>query len=331
MTSLLKKRSFFDLFPTPEFLLLSTTGIVVSDSDIKCVQMKREIFGDGYKLAHASKTSNPQRSVEAGIINNSGEIVSVLKKLSSEFNIHYAEATLPEEKIYLFTTTIDKVPFEGLRDAVAFVLEENAPVSLAESVFDFEIIEEDSNSNQIKLTVTVLPKSVVNSYIEVFESAGITPVSFDTESQAIARALVRCGDKQSNLIINLSVKKTGFYVVSDEVVQFSTTPAYSIGEDESYPSLNDLKAEVRKVIAFWNARSDKSGRSEKKIEKIILCGFGASKKDFVEKLMEECEVPHALADVWQNMSASKSHIPEVSFEESLEYASAIGLVLPHDR
>ena len=331
MTLLARHRTFFDLFPAPEFLLLSTTGIAVTDSDTKFVQLRREIFGDGFELVRASKESNPQGAVEAGVINNPNELAPVFRKLSPHFNIRYAHATLPEEKVYLFTTSIERVPLEGLRDAVAFIIEENVPVTLAESVFDFEIIDQASDSNKIKLTVTVLPKNIVDAYIALFESVGIIPISFDIESQAIARALIHRGDKRANLIINLSRKKTGFYVVADEVVQFSTTPAYSIGEDDSYPSLNDLKAEMHKVLAFWNARSDKSGQAEKKIEKIILCGFGASKRDFVEKLMSENEVPYALADVWQNMSASKSHVPNISFDESLEYASAIGLILPRNK
>ncbi len=326
-----RHRTFFDLFPAPEFLLLSTTGIAVTDSDTKFVQLRKQMFGDGFELAHASKVSNPQGAVEAGLINKPNELVSILKKLSSHFNIRYACATLPEEKVYLFTTSIEKVPFEGLRDAVAFIVEENVPVSLAESVFDFEIIDQITDSNEIRLTVTVLPKDVVNAYIALFESAGITPISFDIESQAIARALIHRGDKRPNLIINLSRKKTGFYVVEDEVVQFSTTSAYSIGEDDSYHNLNDLKAEMHKVLAFWNARTDKSGQAGKKVEKIILCGFGASKKDFVDKLMSGNEISYTLADVWQNMSASRSHVPQMSFDESLEYASTIGLILPRGR
>ncbi|OHA89765.1 MAG: hypothetical protein A3C70_00705 [Candidatus Zambryskibacteria bacterium RIFCSPHIGHO2_02_FULL_43_14] len=326
-----RHRAFFDLFPAPEFLLLSTTGVTVTDSDTKFVQLRRQTFGNGFELAHASKINNPQGAVEAGLINKPDELVSVLKKLSSHFNIRYACATLPEEKVYLFTTSIEKVPFGGLRDAVAFIVEENVPVSLAESVFDFEIIDQMPGSNKIKLTVTVLPKDIVNAYITLFESAGITPISFDIESQAIARTLIHRGDRRPNLIINLSRKKTGFYVVEDKVVQFSTTSAYSIGEDDSYSNLNDLKAEMYKVLAFWDARSDKSGQAGKKIEKIILCGFGASKHDFVGKLMSGSEIPYVLADVWQNMSVSRSYAPQMSFDESLEYVSTVGLILPRDR
>jgi len=321
MIPLLGQKTFLDLFPAPEFLLLSTAGIAVTDTDMKFVQLQREIFGDGFKLANSSKIDNPQGIIES----------NVLKKLSSRYGIRYAHAVLPEEKAYLFTTTIGWVPPLGLKDAVAFIIEENAPVSLAESVFDFEIIREDENAGEIKLSVSVVPKSVVSTYVEIFESALITPISFDLESQAIARAVIHRGDKRPHLIINLSLKKTGFYVVEEEVVQFSTTPAYGIDEGDSYPSLNDLKAEMRKVFVFWNARTDKSDKPEKKIEKVILCGLGASKTDFVEKLMSESEVPYALADVWLNMSPSRSHVAEIPFDESLGYASVIGLVLPRGR
>ncbi|MDZ4206108.1 MAG: hypothetical protein U1C12_02790, partial [Patescibacteria group bacterium] len=122
----------------------------------------------------------------------------------------------------------------------------------------------------------------------------------------------------------------------------STTSAYGVGGDDSYPNLNDLKAEMRKVFAFWNARTDdplrqnsseasKSGQPGKKIEKAILCGLGRSRLDFVKKLMSESEVPYALADVWSNMSSPRRHVSEMPFDESLDYASVIGLVLPRDK
>ena len=329
MIPLLKQKTFLDLFPAPEFLSLSTTGIAITDTDTKLVQLRREIFGDGFELSHASQIKNPEGSVEAGLIKNHDAFTAVLKKLSSRYDIRYAHATLPEEKAYLFTTTINHVPPEGLMDAVAFIVEENVPISLSESVFDFEVIRGSITAAEIKVAVSVLSKEIVNNYVNLFESAGIVPVSFDIESQAIARAVIHRGDKRPHLIINLSQKKTGFYVVEEEVVQFSTTLTYGVGESDSYPNMDDLKMEMRKVLTFWNARTSKSGNPEKKIEKAVLCGLGANRKDFVEKLMNDEDIPYALADVWINTSPARNHVPEVPFEESLDYASAIGLVLSH--
>lgn len=333
MTVSSRQKTFFDIFPAPEFLLLSNMGITITDTDTTFVQLRRKIFGDGFELVHSSKVDNPKGVVESGLINNTNELILILKKLSSRYNIRYVRATLPEEKAYLFTTNISWVPPEGLRDAVAFIVEENAPVSLAESVFAFEIIHEDESAGEIKLAVSVLPKNIVAPYVGLFEAASITPISFDLESQAIARAVISRGDMQTTLIVNLSLKKTGFYIVEEEVVQFSTTLAYGLGldRDESYLNVNDLRAEMHKIFIFWDARTDKSGKPEKKIEKVILCGLGANKTDFIKQLVSENEVPYALADVWQNMSSAHNHVPEISLDASLDYASAIGLVLPRDK
>jgi Tfp pilus assembly PilM family ATPase len=235
---------------------------------------------------------------------------------------------LPEEKAYLFTTRISAVPPEGLNDAVAFIIEENVPVSLAESVFDFEIISGDEVRDEIKLSVSVLPQNIVKTYISLFESAGITPISFKIESRAIARAIIPRGDNLAYLIINLSLNKTGFYVVEEEVVQFSTTLTYGLREDDSGHSLNSLKMEMSKVLAFWNSSPESHGSPEKKITKIILCGREAAKKELVEKLMSESEILYEVADVWQNVSPGQNLVKELSAEESLDYAAAIGLVLP---
>lgn len=326
MMLLPRQKSFLDLFPTPEFLLLSTAGIALSDTDTKFVQLRKEILGDGFKLLHSKKIDNPQGAVEFGNINRAEEISNMLKNLSSKYNIHHVHCVLPEEKAYIFTTKIGWVPPQGLRDAVAFIIEGNAPVSLGESIFDFEIISDDKSAGEINVAVCVLPESVVKSYIDLFESAGITPISFDTESQAIARAVVGRGDRRSHLIINICENKTGFYVVDEEVVQFSTTLAYGLGKDHSYPNLNDLRTEMSKVITFWDSRTN-----TQRIEKLILCGPGANHKDFVGKLMSESEIEYVLADVWLNMSPSRGHAPEMFFGESLSYAAAVGLVLPHNR
>lgn len=331
MTAFVRQKTFLDFFPVPEFLLLSTTGIVITDEATRFVQLRKEVFGDGFELAHATKVDNPKGLVESGLVNNPKELVPILKKLSLHYGIHYAHATLPEEKAYLFTTTIGWVPPLGLRDAVAFIIEENAPISLAESIFDFEIVRKDREAGEIKIAVSVLQKSVVNAYIELFESADIIPISFDIESQAVSRAVLHRTDKRPHLIINLSLNKTGFYVVEEEVVQFSTTLTYGVSEDDSYPSLDDLKGEMHKVLTFWSARTDKSGNPEKKIEKIILCGVGANKKDFVEKLISGCDIPAVLADVWLNTFSKRNHTTEIPFDESLGYASAIGLALPRRR
>src|SRR3989338_7111058 len=253
MTSLLNNKTFLDFFPAPELLLLSNSGIVVTDEDVKFVQLHRAILGGGFKLAHLNRVDGSNGMIEQGS-DNYAELVSALKGLSLRYGVRRVQATLPDEKAYLFTTNVDKVPKKDLYDAVAFVIEENVPISLAESIFDFEIVDELSDSSNIKVAVTVLSKSTVDTYIELFEAAGITPVSFDIESQAIARAIIPRKEDRTIMIINITGKKTGFYVVEDGVVHFTPPLPPGPAGEPPYPHMSDLKTEMTKILSFWSSR-----------------------------------------------------------------------------
>jgi len=188
-------------------------------------------------------------------------------------------------------------------------------------VFDFDIFEDVPDSPKIEVAVSVLPKKVVETYIEIFEGAGITPISFDIESQAIARAVVKRGDSRTQLIVNLNADKTGFYIAENEVVQFTTTLPHGSNEEKPYPHINDLKMEMRKIFGIWGARRNS-------IEQVLVCGPGALSHDFVEKLMEDCPASYNLADPWVNAPLARGALPAEAIKKSFNYAPAIGLALP---
>jgi len=322
--------SFFDFFPTPRFLLLSDTGIVISDKFIQIAEF-REAHGSEQKfsLVSCGEALLPPGAVVSGAILNQEEVVRSLQGIKERYHLNFVHATLPEEKAYLFVAEFDRMPLEDLRDAVAFVLEENVPLTLAESIFYFDVINPSAKTSKMKVAVSVLQEKDVKVYVDTFESAGITPVSFDIESQAIARALILEGDTRTQLILNIQETKTGLYVVEDEVVQFSSTPSLGSRTNESgYVDLANLKSEIRKLFSFWKTHLDKQGIPQGKIERVLLVGEGASKEDFVTELMSGIDAPYALADVWANAFSIKKHLPEVPFETSLSYGAAIGAALP---
>lgn len=325
MADTLKKKTFFNLFPTPEYLSISNSGIAIGDDEIKFIELHHGLFGNGLSLSHYKKTSLPKGTVHGGLIYDPKDVTAALKELKDTYGISYTRATLPEEKAYLFSASIPRVPLEGLKDAVAFIIEENAPVKLTESVFDFDIIYSSPNSPEFQVTVAVLPKRIIESYTEVFEAAGLTPVSYDIESQAIARAVVPKNNSNTWLVVNMEKKKTGFYIVEAGVVQFTTT----LSMDVTNINTLELKAEMRKIFAFWSARQVKPGTSDKKIEKAVLCGSGALNPTFTTELMSECPVEYTVGNPWVNVSSGGGKIPKELAQEATAFAAAIGLALPH--
>jgi hypothetical protein len=315
--------SFFDFFPTPRFLLLSNTGVAVSEKSAQAVENKKKL-----SLKYCAEAPLPKGAISSGVILDPAACAKVLQELSDTYKFNYVHATLPEEKAYLFTAELEKVPFKDLRDAVAFIIEENVPLSLAESIFYFDVVGGAADPSKIKVAVSVIAEKEVQLYVNMFESAGITPISFDIESQAIARSVIVRGDVRTHLIVNIGETKTGLYVVEDEVVQFSSTPPLGSVEVQGYRDIQSLKSEVRKLFSFWNTRLDKRGIPQRKIERIILCGEGAAKEDFVSELMTGFEVEYSIADVWGNAFSIKEHLPELPFQASLSYPAAIGAALP---
>jgi len=323
------KKGFLDFFPTPKFLLLSTVGLSFSDRGVQSVEFKQSPLPKQLVLAHSIEVPLPVGTIVIGYVHDKPTVVKVLSELKTKYSLHYVKATLPEEKAYLFTVEIQTEPFASLRDRVAFTVEENVPVSLTSSIFDFEIIGDAFGKSVIKVAVSVLPKKVVETYIEVCESAGLVPVSFEVESQAIARAIVKRGDSRPQLIVNMEDEKTGLYVVEDEVVQFSSTPAFGVRlVDGVYPDIVSLKNEIRKVFAYWNTRLDKEGKPQMRIERVLLTGRGAANKDFVRALMEDIDIEHVFANVWINALPQHNNTTSVDSPESLMYSAAIGVALP---
>ena len=310
-------KTFFTYFPTPEYLSLSAPGMVISDDAITFIAFKRALFTGTLRLDRYHRVALPEGVVRLGLIANTERLVSTLKEFSGRFNLSHVRAILPEEKAYLFTANIDRVPPEGLRDAVAFILEENVPIPLSESVFYFDVIESTPDSAQIKVIVSVLPQKVATDYLTAFSAAGLTPVAFDIESQAIARAIVPKGDEATQLIINLEGRKTGFYIVEDEVVQFSTTLPFNIGKH-----VGDLKTEMHKIFAFWGAR-------QTKIEKALLCGSASIHQSVVDELMSECPVPHTFSTPWANLATGTETLPKDLLAAEQDYVAAIGSALSH--
>src|SRR3989344_716099 len=295
----------------PSYLRLTDSGLSITDSSIKFVTLKQNPLNSELTLKHCEEILLPAGTIQSGFIQNEEGLTKILKDLASRHSLSYVNASLPEERAYIFNATIDRVPEEGLRDAVAFIIEENAPVSLANSVFDFEVMENVESNDKINVTVSVISKKVVDFYLQVLGKVGITPISFDLESQAIARAIIPNGKKSVKLIIDLGREKIGYYVVRDGVVQFTTTLAND----------SNLKTEMEKILTFWSSRSPNTP-----IESVLVSGVRSSLDTLIEELKSLTPLPLTLAEPWTNVT----HLANVPFAcEPLNIVSAIGAAIPH--
>ena len=358
-----KERIFHQFFPPPRFLEVPVVGLAISDNAISAIELVRN--KGAFAVGRFGRRVLPPGILSLGYIHNKDAVIEELRKLKDSLKLDFVNASLSEEKAYLFRTKIPRVPQKEIRGVLEFKLEENVPIPASDAIFDYTVITQAGHdtSDHLDVGVTVLPKKVVDTYVEVLDAVNITPLSFETEAQAISRAIIGRGDEDTYLVVNIGETKTGLFIVSDEVVHFTSSIAIggaditkaiakhlSVSVEEAanikqkhtvfkskknldlflllMNAVSVLKDEVRKLSVYWNTHGDAPGEIGKKISQIILCGHDSGLTGFAEYLSQVLQSKVEAGNVWRNAFSFEEYIPPILFDESLDYAAAVGLALP---
>lgn len=353
MASLLYNR----YFPTPAYLAMNSFALDISDQSIKYGELVPSPLG--LRLGRFNKEKIPNGVVVSGRIEDEKALSSILRNIKVREDIHFVRVSLPEEQMYLFTISIPQVKDIKLHDAILLQLEEHIPISAVEAVFDYEVISE--NETTILVQVVATARATIESYMSVFEKAGLVPLSFELEAQAIARAVVPIHDPAPVMIIDLGRSRTGISIASGGRVLFTTTldiggetltkmvsknfdisleeaeemkRAYGIDDNnrtnDIFPAIvsgiSVLRDELNKHYIFWKTHEDDHIKHDP-INRILLCGEGSNLSGIAEYLETSMMMNVIHANPWVNISKMDISIPEISFEESLGYVTILGLAL----
>ena len=347
-------KTFFDIFPTPKFIDFPTAGISVNESGLYFIKLARQ---RGKEILESYGFEEiPQGVLENGEIKKTADLVRVLSDLKRKHDLNFVKVSLPEDKAFLFRTSLPNISDYEIREALKFKIEENVPISLNEAVFDFYVTPDASDNRNKTLVVTVFPKEFLIPYLEVFEKGGLRPILFKVESQAISEALIEKGSLETFLIINIDRNKTGLYLSTGQLVQFSSSlnlgypfldssKLNSMGKKEvaidhresgakiyqKAESQKDevFKEEVGQLLSYWDSINSKN-HLPGKIKKVIACGEGALNKNFLDYFSSHFPISLEQANIWTNIFSFEKYIPDLTFEESLKYGAAAGLAIPNN-
>ncbi len=342
-------------FPIPSYLAMDSFAIDISDQSIKYGRLVNT--SSGFSLVKYGKEKIPQGVVVSGKIEKEEELVKVLNKIKEKEKIHFVRVSLPEEQMYLFTLTIPKTDDENIRDMVLLQIEEHIPLKALDSIFDYDIISEDNQN--ILIEVVAIANITIESYLSVFNKVGLIPLSFEIEAQAIARAVIPDNDNSPVMIVDFGETRTGVSIAINGRVFLTTTLSmggvdltnmiaknfslsfeeaekmkheYGLNTDSKvqdiFPAILNgisvLRDELNKQYLYWDNHNN---IKNEQINHIILCGGDANLTGLSEYLELSMKIKVENANVWTNVLTTENLIPEMSFEESLSYATVIGLAL----
>ncbi len=307
-------------FPLPIFLKPSHIGISFSDFNIKAVSIEGDRSNPRIKSIIVPLDSG---TVIGGKIVNSKKLVEKLSLIKEKFDSPFVFFTVPDELIFVFQTSIPLVGGGNAYESIAFTIEENVPLSLADTVFDFV----PTNINQVEseyrgeVVVAAVVKNELEKFIDTIRSGGLEPVGCMHESQAITNAVLPKKTTGISCIVHSRKDRIGIYLVKNDLVHFATIRNISEGDYK-----NQFLDEYEKFVEY-SLRYSSDNKSA--IKNLLVCGEFESAKKIVESVVEgDAKMKDAkLSNVWSNLFKIENHTPDISFEDSLSLASPIGSVL----
>lgn len=358
----MKRSTFYQFFPPPQFLQMPAIGLDISDASMRFVELIEK--RNGFVIGRFGERAIPRGVIESGEVMKPADLRAILIDIKKTYNLEFVSVSLPEEKAYLFDLRLPAMKYSEVRGAIELALEEHIPLKVDEALFDYEIIKEVDAA--LHVSVSAVPRALVDGYLEAFFGSGITPVAFEIEAQSVARSVVPEGNQGSVMVVDFGRTRSGITIVSEGEVEFtstvpvggnSITDAIAKNLKVSYEEAEKIKREkgisggaenedlslaltstvsilrdeVTRHQSYWQTHSDEFGKKHAEIEKVYLCGGDSNLVGFTEYLASGLSVSVERANTLVNVNTLNEYVPEISFDDSLRYAAAIGLALRRPR
>ncbi len=159
--------------------------------------------------------------------------------------------------------------------------------------------------------------------LDIVEKIIFSKKSKDSQVDEL-RSLSRRRDGRRNLFLRPSPPFAAAQVFEKEI----------IGNKEIFetliPALTDLTEQIKKCLDFYQTHTSHEHLlpDGKDVKKIFISGGGANLKGLADFLSSELGIPVALGNPWINILPEPlKGVPELPFEESLKYTTALGLAL----
>lgn len=348
---------FSRIFPIPSFFTIPTVGIDFSDERMRFISLTEgrkgilpDVFGDAVI---------PTGIMQRGRIIDEQAFVKFLRDIRTKYHLSYVRVSIPESQVYSFILPVDVAAADDIRGSIELVLEDNIPLKTIETVFGYHILSR--NDKTVVVQVVALAESVAEAYLRTFESAGFTPVSFEYDGQAIARAVLAPTDMRSSMIVDFGGTRTGITVVTAGTAVYTSTLDFggkalvdalikdrAVSVEEAHRLMHEyglsasgihkdifatlvtgitvLKDEINKRYVYWQEKKDQFAPTPS-IETIYLCGGYSTILGLADYLSVTLKVQTVLVNPWTNCVDFDEEIPAIKHDEAQSFVTAIGLAL----
>jgi type IV pilus assembly protein PilM len=331
-------------------------GIDIGTTSIKLVELKKD--QGAFKLLTYGFSECPENSkinwqdkpeITAGIINK-------IQKKARTTGIE-AVSALPTFSVFSSILNLARVSDKELSAAVHWEAKKVVPLPLEEMILDWKRIktEEDKDKDDIRVLLTGAPQALVKKYIKVFQEAGLSLLSLETETFSLIRSLVG-SDRSTVMLVEFGASTTDVTIVDQgipilnrsidvggEKITRAISQSLDIGLEKAeqfkydlgISSLDDSKSQLPRVVAetispvvneIKYAINLFQTKHRKDTEKIILSGGSSLLPDLTGYLGKILDMKVIIGDPWSRVSYPEDLKPLLQ-EIGPRMAVAIGLAI----
>jgi len=341
-----------------------TFALDLSDLSVKTFQIEKK--GSSDVIRSYCSLDLPEGYIVDGRIVEKKNVAEMIKKAVKQagpkkINTNKVICSLPESKAFLRKINIPEMNESEAKEAVRWEIEASIPLPCDQVYYDWQFLDARDGKRNV-LTVAV-SKDIVDGLMEVLSMAGLDAYGLEIESIASARSLIprEASSQDIFLIVDLGALRTSFIISEGNMPYFTSSIPFSsqgitdsiskmfkVGQKEAenikktqgiehsienssiFNSIKDilenLSVEIEKTIDFYSSVSQKGSVG---VDKIIICGGGANLRGLVPYLTARLSKEVMVGDPWVNLNMG-NRLPIISKEESVSYATAIGLAIKNN-
>ncbi|MBI4065307.1 pilus assembly protein PilM [Candidatus Gottesmanbacteria bacterium] len=195
----------------------------------------------------------PEELFVRGVLVKPDTFITALKNLytAGKFTTPFVTVCFPEAYAYTRETTMPKVPFEEVHEAIGWQTTNLFPFPKEDIYFDWKILQSDKKEYQ--LAVVAVQKSVLDPLVDAILHAGLKPLRFEPDASAIAR-LVHLQNDTYALVTDINPR--GAYVTLVEGEKAIFTTAISLSSTDTHDIyLANIAQSIKEIGAYYKQKN----------------------------------------------------------------------------
>ncbi len=290
-------------------------GISISDNSLRLVCLAPK--GSTYIVTHFQDMKMPEGVLEHGVVRDKEGLFDALRTLRLDSGIRDAKVSLYDPYALVITVEIPNVGEYSEHYIYEALSKEHPEIQL--DAYAMDITPVFIGEDKARFNVSLVPETMVEEYINIFEEAGITPSAIELHHKAVSSALPR--EESPIAVLDVGPVYSYVYVVKNGVCLYRSQIPFGSAFD-SYTDIKRCIHELIERLSFFEGAFEEGSVGALFLSGDIVRG-GALYNTLVSQLPYTLRVPNPL----EHVGYTSTDVPPIHHNHMPLFTSAIGVLL----